>query len=254
VLATIAPWSRSDWRLAVFSLALLPFFVWLTGASAASASASPPSARAGWPTCRSLVEESLSVSGILLGKTMGRSDELAARFEAESAQLADLEVALADGRPLADGLRADVLRGDAGARLPLRRPQHGRRLAAISIGTLVAFTTLQTRLLLPAAVAARRGIDVQTSLALFGRIFEYLDLPVDIAERAGAARWTAGRPRRGRLRGRRFGYDADAPRRSTASTSSSRRARRWRSWARRARARRRSATSSRGCTTSTPGA
>jgi ATP-binding cassette subfamily B protein len=61
---------------------------------------------------------------------------------------------------------------------------HGHN--AISIGTVVAFTTLQTRLLFPMQQLLSVGLEVQTSLALFGRIFEYLDLPVDIVERPGA--------------------------------------------------------------------
>jgi ATP-binding cassette subfamily B protein len=58
--------------------------------------------------------------------------------------------------------------------------------AAISIGTVVAFTTLQTRLLFPIGQLLSIGIDVQTSLAMFDRVFEYLDLPVEIAERDDA--------------------------------------------------------------------
>src|SRR5204863_1697756 len=54
---------------------------------------------------------------------------------------------------------------------------------AITIGTVFAFTTLQTRLLFPVQSLLSVGLDVQTSLALFARIFEYLDLPVDIQER-----------------------------------------------------------------------
>jgi ATP-binding cassette, subfamily B, bacterial len=61
---------------------------------------------------------------------------------------------------------------------------HGDSL--ISIGTVVAFTTLQTRLLFPMQQLLSVGLEVQTSLALFGRIFEYLDLPVDIVQRADA--------------------------------------------------------------------
>src|SRR5205085_6676095 len=57
---------------------------------------------------------------------------------------------------------------------------------AISSGTVVAFTTLQTRLLFPIQSLLSVSLEVQTSLALFGRIFEYLDLPVDITERPGA--------------------------------------------------------------------
>jgi ATP-binding cassette subfamily B protein len=54
---------------------------------------------------------------------------------------------------------------------------------AVSVPTLVAFTTLQTRLFFPVGSLLGVGLDVQTSLALFDRIFEYLDQPVDIAER-----------------------------------------------------------------------
>jgi ATP-binding cassette, subfamily B, bacterial len=57
---------------------------------------------------------------------------------------------------------------------------------AISIGTLVAFTTLQSRLFFPVGQLLSVSLDVQTSLALFDRVFEYLDLPIEIAERAGA--------------------------------------------------------------------
>jgi ATP-binding cassette subfamily B protein len=64
---------------------------------------------------------------------------------------------------------------------------------AISIGTVVAFTTLQTRLLFPMQQLLSVGLEVQTSLALFGRIFEYLDLPVDIDERPDARTLTGVR-------------------------------------------------------------
>src|SRR5581483_9123173 len=58
---------------------------------------------------------------------------------------------------------------------------HGDHMA-ISIGTLVAFTTLQQQLFRPAVQLLGVGVDIQSSLELFGRIFEYLDLPVDVAE------------------------------------------------------------------------
>ena len=119
---------------------------------------------------------------------------------------------------------------------------------AISIGTVVAFTTLQTRLLFPMQSLLSVGLEVQTSLALFGRIFEYLDLPVDIVERPDAralerrarrraARRTCGSATRPMRRGR-----------CARSTPRSRRARARRSSARPARARRRSPISSRACT------
>jgi ATP-binding cassette subfamily B protein len=133
-----------------------------------------------------LVEESLSVSGILLGKTMGRSPELVRTFSDESAQLADLEVrARMAGRWRMASVQMSF------AIMPAAVYWFaGENIAsgghAISIGTLVAFTTLQTRLLFPIQSLLSVSLEVQTSLALFGRIFEYLDLPVDITERPGA--------------------------------------------------------------------
>ena len=131
-----------------------------------------------------LVEESLSVSGILLGKTMGRAPSWCA-LQRRVGRARRARGARAHGRALADGLGADELRDHARARLLVRGGRRGGD--AISIGTVVAFTTLQTRLLFPIQSLLSVGLEVQTSLALFGRIFEYLDLPVDIVERPGRA-------------------------------------------------------------------
>ena len=92
VLATIVAMFVLDWRLAAFSLALLPFFVWLTRRVGRERKRITAERQGRLADMSSLVEESLSVSGILLGKTMGRAPELAERFTRESADLADLEV------------------------------------------------------------------------------------------------------------------------------------------------------------------
>ncbi len=133
-----------------------------------------------------LVEESLSVSGILLGKTMGRSGELTSRFTSESSELADLEVrARMAGRwRMASVQMSFAIMPAAVYWFAGYSSVHGSEV--ISIGTVVAFTTLQTRLLFPMQQLLSVGLEVQTSLALFGRIFEYLDLPVDIEERPTA--------------------------------------------------------------------
>jgi ATP-binding cassette, subfamily B, bacterial len=92
VLATVVAMVLLDWRLAAFSFALMPVFVWLTrrvGNERKRIAATRQETMADMST---LVQESLSVSGILLGKTMGRSGELAERFTAESERLAELEV------------------------------------------------------------------------------------------------------------------------------------------------------------------
>src|ERR671920_1374686 len=126
----------------------------------------------------SLVQESLSVSGILLGKSMGRGSELADRFERESGQLADLEVrSRMAGRWMMATIQTSF------AVMPaLVYLFAGLTPGAVTIGTLVAFTTLQTRLFWPIQSLLGVGVDIQTSLALFERVFEYLDLEVDLRE------------------------------------------------------------------------
>jgi ATP-binding cassette, subfamily B, bacterial len=186
VLATIVAMILLDWRLAAFSLALLPFFVWLTRRVGNERRRIAARRQGRMADMSALVEESLSVSGILLGKTMGRSRELIDRFERESSELADLEVA----SRMAGRWRMASVQMSFAVMPALVYLFAGLSIAggggAITIGTLVAFTTLQTRLFFPIQSLLNVGVDVQTSLALFDRIFEYLDLDVDVAERDGA--------------------------------------------------------------------
>jgi ATP-binding cassette subfamily B protein len=183
VLTTIVAMIVLDWRLAAFSLALLPFFVWLTRRVGNERKRITSKKQGRLADISSLVEESLSVSGVLLGKTMGRSDELADRFTAESAQLAELEVQ----SRMAGRWRMSVVQMAFAIMPAFVYLFAGLTIAGgsdtVSIGTVVAFTTLQTRLLFPIGSLLNVGLDIQTSRALFERIFEYLDLPVDITER-----------------------------------------------------------------------
>ncbi len=187
VLATIVAMLLLDWRLAVFSLALLPFFVWLTRRVGNERKRITSKKQGRMADMSALVSESLSVSGILLGKTMGRSEELAQRFTAESSLLADLEVQ----SRMAGRWRMSTVQMSFAIMPALVYLFAGITIAngssAITLGTLVAFTTLQTRLLFPIVSLLNVGIDIQTSRALFDRIFEYLDLPVEITERRDAA-------------------------------------------------------------------
>src|SRR5581483_6317601 len=131
----------------------------------------------------SIVQESLSVSGILLGKTMGRGDELADRFEGESLRLADLEVRQRmAGRWVMASIQTSF------SVMPAAVYWLGGTVFShsISIATIVAFTTLQTRLFFPVGSLLGVSLDIQTSLALFDRIFEYLDAPIDIVEKPDA--------------------------------------------------------------------
>ena len=186
VAATIVAMFLLSWVLALFSLALLPFFVWLTRRVGNERRRIQSVRQSRLADMSTLVAESLSVSGVLLGKTMGRADELVDRFSDESSEVADLEVrARMAGRwrmatvQMSFAIMPAAVYWFAGYSIA-----HGNHV--ITIGTVVAFTTLQTRLLFPMQQLLSVGLEVQTSLALFGRIFEYLDLPIDIEERPGA--------------------------------------------------------------------
>ncbi len=117
------------------------------------------------------------MSGVLLAKTMGRTGELTERFGTESARLADLELR----QRMAGRWAMASIQATFAVMPALVYGIAGHLLAsgsnAISIGTLVAFTTLQTRLFFPVSSLLSVQTDVQTSLALFDRVFEYLDLP-----------------------------------------------------------------------------
>jgi ATP-binding cassette, subfamily B, bacterial len=186
VLATMIGMAALNWELSLFAFALIPVFVLLTRRVGEQRRAIAKSTQETLADISSLVQESLSVSGILLGKTMGRTDELADRFEGESQTLADLEVRQRmAGRWVMAAIQTSFAIMPVAAYwfagLALAGGSH-----VISVPTLVAFTTLQTRLFFPVGSLLGVGLDVQTSLALFDRIFDYLDQPVDIEERPEA--------------------------------------------------------------------
>jgi ATP-binding cassette, subfamily B, bacterial len=176
VVASVIAMVLLDWRLALFSLALLPFFVLLARRVGDQRRKITTVKQGAMADISSLVQESLSVSGILLGKTMGRGVELADRFERESENLADLEVrSRMAGRWMMAAIQTSF------AVMPaLVYLFAGLAPGAASIGTIVAFTTLQTRLFFPVQSLLSVAVDIQTSTALFDRVFEYLDLEVDI--------------------------------------------------------------------------
>jgi ATP-binding cassette, subfamily B, bacterial len=183
VIAAIVAMFLLDWRLAVFSLALVPVFVLLTRRVGEQRRRITTDRQKTMADISTLVEESLSVSGMLLGKTMGRSGELSDRFERESSELATLEVRqVMAGRwvmasiQMSFSIMPALVYWFAGQSF----------VGGVSLGTVVAFTTLQTRLFFPVGSLLSVQIDLQTSLALFDRVFEYLDLPVEIVEREGA--------------------------------------------------------------------
>src|SRR6184192_4219846 len=191
VAATMIGMLLLSWQLALFAFALIPIFALLTRRVGQERRRIAKTTQETLADISSLVQESLSVSGILLGKTMGRGAELADRFEADSLRLADLEVGQRmAGRWVMASIQTSFAVMPAAVYwfggLALASGSH-----AVSIATLVAFTTLQTRLFFPVGSLLGVSLDVQTSLALFDRIFEYLDQPIDIEEKANALRLAA---------------------------------------------------------------
>ncbi|MGK5628807.1 ABC transporter ATP-binding protein [Streptomyces sp. URMC 123] len=182
VVATVLAMLVLDWRLTVVSLVLLPVFVAVSRRVGNKRKRITSQRQAQMAAMAAMVTESLSVSGILLGRTMGRADSLTSDFTRESEKLVDLEVRSSmAGRwrmaviGIVMAALPAVLYWAAGMAFRFGGP-------TVSLGTLVAFVSLQQGLFRPTVSLLSTGVQMQTSLALFHRIFEYLDLPVDITE------------------------------------------------------------------------
>jgi ATP-binding cassette subfamily B protein len=180
VIASVVAMCLLDWRLAAISLVFVPLFVWMTRRVGKLRRRITTEQQRRLADLSALVAESLSVSGIMLGKTMGRGEDLAGRFTRESGDIADLEVrSRMAGRwvmstiQMTFAIMPAIVYWLAGMDIGGHAP---------SVGTVVAFTTLQVRLLFPIQQLLGVNADVEASLALFDRIFEYLDLPIDIVE------------------------------------------------------------------------
>ncbi|MFG3346369.1 ABC transporter ATP-binding protein [Streptomyces sp. NPDC048018] len=182
VVASVVAMLALDWRLTLVSLLLLPLFVWISRRVGRERKRITTRRQKQMAAMAATVTESLSVSGILLGRTMGRADSLTRSFAEESERLVDLEVRSSmAGRwrmstiGIVMAAMPALLYWAAGLALQSGGP-------AISLGTLVAFVSLQQGLFRPTVGLLSTGVQIQTSLALFQRIFEYLDLPVEITE------------------------------------------------------------------------
>jgi ATP-binding cassette, subfamily B, bacterial len=193
VVATVVAMLALDWRLTVVSLVLLPVFVWISRRVGNERKKITTQRQKQMAAMAATVTESLSVSGILLGRTMGRSDSLTGAFSDESERLVDLEVrSNMAGRwrmaviTIVMAAMPAIIYWTAGIALQTGGPE-------VSIGTIVAST----------------GVQIQTSLALFQRIFEYLDLPIDITERADPVHLDRVKGEV-RFEGVTFGYDDES--------------------------------------------
>jgi ATP-binding cassette subfamily B protein len=190
----VAMWLLSP-ALTVLSLCLVPLFILLTtrvGNIRRNISSETQKTVA---DLSALVEETLSVSGVLLTKTFGRQKTSTARFERENSRLARLFIRqqmvgrgfmaligtfFSISPALVYLLAGYLLFGNHG------RPVSMPLIGTISVGTLVGFTTLQSRLFFPIGQMLQVQIEVTGAFALFDRVFDYLDMTHDIKDKPGA--------------------------------------------------------------------
>jgi ATP-binding cassette subfamily B protein len=171
-----------DWRLTALSMGMLPIFAWITYRVGKVRRRLSTLTQESLAEVSAITEESLSVSGILLSKTFGQQRASIDRFSAESERLGDLQI-----RQQMIGRWFFALIGTFFAIMPALVYLLAGSLiiggdARISIGTIVAFTTLQSRIFFPLGQMLNVQIEIQGALALFDRIFEYLEMDHEIAD------------------------------------------------------------------------
>ena len=181
LLSTLVAMLILSWQLTLLSLVLLPLFIWLTGRVGRVRRAIAGDTQVALAEMSAITQESLSVSGVLLAKAYGRQDRDAARYNEYNVRLAGLQVRQ---QLVGRGFFAVVstffsitpvlVYFVAGLEL--------RGGSMITAGTLVAFTTLQTRLFMPIGQLLQTSTEISSSLALFTRVFAYLDLRPDIVD------------------------------------------------------------------------
>jgi ATP-binding cassette subfamily B protein len=210
VVGTAIAMVALSWRLALLSLVVLPPAVLLTRQVARMRHRITGERQRRLADLHVQIEEGLSVSGVLLTKTLGASPRLTARFEETSADLVGLEIrSRLAGRWRMATMNVVFAAVPAVVYLAAGLPATS---GGMTIGTLVAFVALQGTLFRPLMGLLNVGVDITSSLALFSRIFEYADLPVEIAEPVAPT----ALPRDGvagevRFEGVGFAYDDDRP-------------------------------------------
>ncbi|WP_370616854.1 ABC transporter ATP-binding protein [Mumia sp. Pv 4-285] len=179
-----------SWQLTIITLVLMPLFVVIQVRVGRRRQRLARKTQESLSEMTAITEEALSVSGILLAKVFNRSESETLRYREENQRQTHLQVTAAmTGRTFFAlvqtffAITPALIYLVAGLMLTGRFDYSGGTLTA---GTLVAFTTLQARLQMPLIQLMRVTLDVQTSLALFRRIFEYLDLEPAIVERPDA--------------------------------------------------------------------
>jgi ATP-binding cassette subfamily B protein len=191
VVSTVIAMLVLSWELTALSFVVMPIALLLTYKVGQRRRAISTETQKSMADMSSMVEETLSVSGVLLTKTFGRQGYEIERFATENDRLAALQV-----RQQMIGRWFFMIVGTffsiapalaywlAGREIIQAGQQGGG--SALTIGDLVAFTTLQSRLFFPLGALLNVQVEIQAALALFDRIFEYLDKRHDISDRPDA--------------------------------------------------------------------
>jgi ATP-binding cassette, subfamily B, bacterial len=179
-IATAVAMVALSWRLTLISLVVMPPAIYLTRRVAKMRRAITNEQQRELANLNVAIEEGLSINAIQLSKTMGTGPSLVRRFTATSARLIDLELQ----SQLAGRWRMASMSIIFAAIPAVIYLAAGLPITAgiMTIGTLIAFTTLQNSLFRPLTGLLNTSVSVISSLALFARIFDYLDLPVDITD------------------------------------------------------------------------
>ena len=213
-LSTVVAMFIIDWRLTILSLGLLPFFMYLTYRVGKVNREVRGETQKSLAEMSAATEETLSVSGMLLSKTFGQQQTAIDRFSKLNRQLAKLQV-----RQAMVGRWFFMIIGTIFSITPAFVYWLAGYLAiqndptAPTIGDIVAFTTLQSRLFFPLGQLLNVQVEIQGALALFDRIFEYLELDPVIVDAPDAIDLAAA-PVAGRIRFRdvTFTYPTPPPR------------------------------------------
>jgi ATP-binding cassette subfamily B protein len=187
IVSTLIAMLVLSWQLTVLSLFLLPLFVWLTVKVGRARREVATRTQRTLADLTSITEETLSVSGILLGKAFGRQQFEIERFQGENERLTGLQIRnTMIGRSFFAVVGTFFSITPALVYLVAGWELSSNAASAITAGTLVAYTTLQSRLFFPIGSMLQVSTEVQSSMALFDRVFEYLDMPHEITDSPAA--------------------------------------------------------------------
>ena len=182
-LSTLVAMLILSWQLTIVAVATVPFFFVLTKFVGKRRRAVTAEAQRSMAEVTAITQETLSVSGIMLAKLFGRQKEEMANFHRHNQELSDLAVRQQMiGHTFFAVVMTFLSISPAFIYLLAGYLMSGGGTSMVSAGTIIAFTTLQSRLYFPVGRLLQVSVELQSSMALFERIYGYLDLKQDIVD------------------------------------------------------------------------